>query len=217
MQHSPNIFATARLGIRTTWLLTVLGNTLLGVLFALFAFAAFRTWRDTGHVQMLLLAVQELIIVGLVVTRRRTQEMSLSPWDWAIALLGTAAPLLQQPSAPLHTTLEPLGLLVQLVGAALSLLATISLGRSFGIVAANRGVRTGGLYRFVRHPLYGSYLIGYVGFLIGNASTLNLLLIALAATCQYLRGRSEERVLARDPAYRAYMKRVRYRFLPGVF
>jgi protein-S-isoprenylcysteine O-methyltransferase Ste14 len=217
MSHSPNVFPTARLGVRIAWLQTIVGNTLLGVLFAFFAFAAYRTWRETGHVQMLLLAAQELIVVGLVVTRRRSQDMSLSPWDWSIALLGTAAPLLQQPGAPLHTALEPLGLLVQLAGASLSLLATISLGRSFGIVAANRGVRTGGLYRFVRHPLYGSYLVGYVGFVLGNASALNLLLVVIAALCQYLRGRAEERILARDPAYRAYTERVRYRFFPGIF
>ncbi|HWQ12662.1 MAG TPA: isoprenylcysteine carboxylmethyltransferase family protein [Roseiflexaceae bacterium] len=195
----------------------VIGNTLLGVLFALFVLAAYRSWQSTGHVQMLLLALQEAIVVGLVVTRRRSAETSRSPWDWGVAVVGTAAPMLQRPDAPLHLALEPFGIAVQILGAGLSVLATVSLGRSFGIVAANRGVRTGGLYRFVRHPLYGSYLVGYAGFLLGNASPLNLLLVAVAAACQYLRGLAEERVLARDPAYAAYMARVRYRFLPYIF
>lgn len=217
MSHTPNTIPSIRLALPLPRVQIVVGNTLLGVLFALFALAAYRTWRETGHTQMLLLALQELITVGLVVSRRRSTDTSGSRWDWAVALLGTAAPLLQRPDAPIHSALEPLGIAIQLAGAALSLGATISLGRSFGIVAANRGVRTGGLYRFVRHPLYGSYLIGYVGFLLGNASLLNLVLIATAALCQYLRGKAEERVLARDPAYSTYMQRVRYRFFPGIF
>jgi protein-S-isoprenylcysteine O-methyltransferase Ste14 len=195
----------------------VAGNALLGVLFVMFAFAAFRSWQQTGQVQMLLLAFQEAIIVGLVVTRRRTRDVSRSPWDWGIAFLGTAAPLLQRPGVPLHLALEPLGVTVQVLAAALSLGATIFLGRSFGIVAANRGVRTSGPYRYVRHPLYGSYLVAYVGFLLGNASLLNLMLVLTCAVCQYLRATAEERTLARDPEYREYMARVRYRFLPGIF
>lgn len=193
------------------------GNILLGTLFTLFAYAAFRSWSDTGHVQMLILALQEAIIVALVVVRRRSMHTSHQIGDWAIALVGTAAPMLQRPAELLHPALEPLGIGLQLLGAGLSVFATVSLGRSFGIVAANRGVRTTGLYRFVRHPLYGSYLISYVGFLIGSASVLNLLLIALATLSQYLRARAEERVLRLDPAYREYMARVRWRFIPYIW
>ncbi len=92
-------------------------------------------------------------------------------------------------------------------------MAVISLGRSFGIVAANRGVRTTGFYRFVRHPLYGSYLVGYLGFLLGNLSIWNVSLIVLTVLCQYARARAEERVLLQDPAYQAYAQQVRYRFI----
>jgi protein-S-isoprenylcysteine O-methyltransferase Ste14 len=195
----------------------IVGNTTLGVLFALFALAAYRSWQGSGHAQMLLLAIQEAVIVGLVVIRRRSAETSRSLRDWGVALVGTAAPLLQRPDTPLHPALEPLGIAIQVLGAGLSVLATVSLGRSFGIVAANRGVRTGGLYRFVRHPLYGSYLIGYLGFLLGNTAPANLLLVATTVLCQHQRSVAEERVLARDPAYRAYMARVRYRFFPYIF
>jgi hypothetical protein len=40
----------------------------------------------------------------------------------------------------------------------LVLAATLRLGRSFGIVATNRGIQTGGLYRIVRHPIYAAYV-----------------------------------------------------------
>jgi protein-S-isoprenylcysteine O-methyltransferase Ste14 len=191
-------------------------NVLIASLFALFAYAAFISWWTTGHVQSLILAFQELLIVGLAITRRNSIVESRSLWDWAMALIGTAAPLLQRPG-PTLPALEPVGLALQLAGAVLATLAVLSLGRSFGIVAANRGVRTSGFYRFVRHPLYGSYIVGYVGFLLGNLTIQNVLLIVLTVLCQYARAVAEERILLQDPAYQAYAQRVRYRFIPYIF
>jgi protein-S-isoprenylcysteine O-methyltransferase Ste14 len=193
-----------------------LENVALGVLFTIFALSAFTTWQQTGHPQMLLLAAQEVLIIGLAVTRRRTVDVSRSWWDASIALVGTAAPLLQRSGGFTTPAIEAFGLVIQLAGAALALIATFSLGRSFGIIAANRGVKTGGLYRLVRHPLYGSYLFSYLGFFLGNLSLLNLLVIGFSFLCQYLRARSEEQVLLRDPAYQEYARRVRYRFIPFV-
>src|SRR5262245_10803957 len=206
-------------------------NILIGVLFAFFAYAAFLNWRTTGHLQSLILAFQELLIVGLAITRHHSVAETRSIWDWIVALLGTAAPLLQRPAPtaieeaapllqqPLLTgpLLNSLGLLLQIVGAILATIAIFSLGRSFGIVAANRGVRTSGFYRFVRHPLYGSYLVGYLGFLLGNLSVWNIVLIAITILCQYARAVAEERILLQDPIYQAYAQQVRYRFLPYIF
>jgi protein-S-isoprenylcysteine O-methyltransferase Ste14 len=191
-------------------------NILIGVLFTFFSYAAFMTWRSTGNVQPLILAFQELLIVGLAITRHHTVAESRSAWDWVVALVGTGAPLLQRPGLVLPV-LEPIGLGLQIVGTALATLAVMSLGRSFGIVAANRGVRTTGFYRFVRHPLYGSYMVGYLGFLLGNLNVLNVLLIILTLFCQYARAVAEERILLQDPVYQAYAQQVRYRFIPYIF
>lgn len=201
----------------TAGALTILSNVFVGALFTIFAAAAFSAWQRNGHIPMLLLAAQEVLIVGLVVTRRRSVVETRAAWDWVLALAGTSAPLLQRPAPTDLAALAASGIGLQIVGAGLSVFATISLGRSFGVVAANRGVRTGGLYRWVRHPLYGSYMVGYIGFLLGNPTAWNLLLIATTFTCQYLRARAEERVLAQDPAYAAYMKTVRWRFWPHIF
>jgi protein-S-isoprenylcysteine O-methyltransferase Ste14 len=206
-------------------------NILIGVLFAFFAFAAFLSWRSTGHIQSLVLAFQELLIVGLAITRHHSIAESRSAWDWIVALLGTAAPLLQRPTPPVggdtvsvfqqalvaSPVLESIGLAFQIVSTILATVAVISLGRSFGIVAANRGVRTSGLYRFVRHPLYGSYMVSYLGFLLGNLSIWNVALIAITVLCQYARAVAEERILLQDPVYQAYARQVRYRFIPYIF
>src|SRR4030095_6617633 len=105
--------------------------------------ADLKNWRNTGHTQSLILAFQELLIVGLAITRHHSIVESRSLWDWGVALLGTAAPLLQRPGLTLPA-LEPIGLGLQIIGTVLATIAVGSLGRSFGIVAANRGVRTTG-------------------------------------------------------------------------
>ncbi len=215
-QHTPEVPVTPPPTTFFTRVLSIGSNVLIGVLFSFLAFTAYYTWQATGHVQMLLLALQELFIVGLAITRRYSIEESRSPWDWFIALVGTGAPLLQRPGLELPI-IAPIGLTIQIIGTFLALIATISLGRSFGIIAANRGVRTGGFYRFVRHPLYGSYLVGYIGFLLADLSIANLLLIILTILAQYLRAIAEERILSHDPTYRAYMQQVPYRFIPYVF
>lgn len=196
---------------------TIVENVTLGVCFTIFAIAAFQSWRTTGHVQLLLLALQETLIIGLAITRRRPKETSDSWWDITIALVGTALPLFQRAGGIQIELLRDIGIGFQVLSTGLSLFATWSLGRSFGVVAANRGVQTKGLYRVVRHPLYASYLIGYVGFVLGNLSLLNILVVSLSLACQVLRIQSEERVLSRDPDYVAYAARVRYRFFPFVY
>ena len=63
---------------------------------------------------------------------------------------------------------------VQLSGLLVAFLSLATLGRSFGIVAANRGVKTRGPYRFVRHPTYMGYLICYLGYVAENPRTAEL-------------------------------------------
>jgi protein-S-isoprenylcysteine O-methyltransferase Ste14 len=213
---TPSESAPGKFISSATRLRTLGTNILIGVLFVFFSFAAFVTWQATGRAQTLILAFQELLIVGLVITRRHSVVESRSVWDGTVALLGTAAPLLLRPSSTLPA-LAPIGLALQLVGVILATLAVFSLGRSFGIVAANRGVRTTGFYRFVRHPLYGSYMVGYAGYILGDLSIQNLVLIVLTILCQYARAVAEERILLQDPAYRAYAQQVRYRFIPYLF
>ena len=102
-------------------------------------------------------------------------------------------------------------------GLAISIAAKLFLNRSFGIVAANRGVKSGGPYRLVRHPMYLGYITTQVGFLIDNFTLLNALLYAGSWTLQILRIREEEGILAKDDIYAAYSQRVRWRLLPGVY
>jgi protein-S-isoprenylcysteine O-methyltransferase Ste14 len=169
------------------------------------------------NAQALLLVVSEGLGVALILLRRRSPSLSAHPFDWGLCLLAVILPLFvaRVPAgalipAALATALMLIGLLVQIA-------AKVTLWRSFGIVPANRGVRSGGLYRWLRHPMYAGYMLTHVGFLLGFPSLFNAALYGAAFAVQIARILREETILARDPAYRDYAARVRYRLLPGVF
>ena len=50
-----------------------------------------------------------------------------------------------------------------------------------GIVAAHRGIKTGGLYRAVRHPIYAAYLLAFGGFVLAHPSGYNTLVLLIWA------------------------------------
>jgi protein-S-isoprenylcysteine O-methyltransferase Ste14 len=85
------------------------------------------------------------------------------------------------------------------------------------MVPALRGVKTGGPYRFVRHPMYAGYAIGHVGFLLINPVWWNFAVYGAATACQVVRLLAEEKLLSRSPDYQAFRSAVRYRLIPGAF
>jgi protein-S-isoprenylcysteine O-methyltransferase Ste14 len=91
------------------------------------------------------------------------------------------------------------------------------LGRSFGIVAAHRGVVFAGPYRIVRHPIYLGYFVTHVGFLLANWSSRNVAIYIVVYFSQVARILSEEQILREDESCRAYCQRVRYRVIPFNF
>jgi protein-S-isoprenylcysteine O-methyltransferase Ste14 len=174
-----------------------------------------------------LLLVSEGLIVFLVLIRRAARDISPRPIDWIMAFAATTAPLLVQPVAKsegqaggaLTGTLWLAGIAaaIMLMGFLIQVHAKLILGRCFGCVAANRGVKFAGPYRMVRHPMYLGYLLTHLGFLCVNPAPWNFAAYALCYAIQVPRLLSEERLLIRDRRYRAYARLVRFRLIPGVF
>ena len=104
-----------------------------------------------------------------------------------------------------------------MIGLSMQVSAKIILGRGFGIIPANRGVRVLGPYRIVRHPMYAGYTLTHIGFLLANPSLSNAVVYIIAFGLQLMRIGREERVLMQDLAYVSFASRVRYRILPFVF
>lgn len=157
--------------------------------------------------------ISEGIVALFVLFRRRTDEISIKPFDWAVGVVGTMLPLLIVPSGNGWST----GVVFLIAGLAISLGAKISLRRSFGVVAANRGVKCDGLYGAVRHPMYLGYFLSYAGVLMLNPSIINAVLLTLWTACQIARIIAEEQVLLQDAAYQAHAQKVRFRLIPFVY
>ena len=168
------------------------------------------------HPLNVLILVSDGMVVMLVMFRRRTERVSLLPVDWLLAFAATAAPLMASPGGQALVPVT-VGASMMALGVVLSVWAKVALWRSFGLVAANRGVKSSGPYRWVRHPMYLGYALTQVGFVLLNPVWINLALYGSAFCLQLLRLRAEEQLLGRDPAYAAYMKSTPYRLAPGLF
>jgi protein-S-isoprenylcysteine O-methyltransferase Ste14 len=191
-------------------------NAALVVVFGLFAVANLMSWRDTGRPVGLGAVLLEGTTAVLFLVRRPPRETSgrVVAWVSAFAALSLAlARPTTHPNPGPWWTFEVL----QALGFVIAIAALVFLGRSFGVVAAIRQVKTSGLYRVVRHPVYSGYLAAYTGYLLENTSTRNLILFALGMAAQIVRIHEEERILIRDAAYRRYAARVRYRLIPFVY
>jgi protein-S-isoprenylcysteine O-methyltransferase Ste14 len=194
---------------------SVLSRALLVLLFTFFAWANLSSWLETGEPSGLGLMLLEGWVALMFVIRRPARDVSLSRLAWIAAPIGTFTMLLARPA---EGGLPPLLCeIVQLAGVAFAIVSLTALGRSFGLVAANRGVKTRGPYGLVRHPAYAGYLISYVGYVAENPSLRNIGLLLIGTAFQLIRIREEEQLLSRDSAYDTYRRRVRYRLIPLVY
>jgi protein-S-isoprenylcysteine O-methyltransferase Ste14/uncharacterized membrane protein (UPF0127 family) len=192
-------------------------NLALAALYAFFAAAHFTGVRNTGEwASIAPLVAQETLLVTLFLMRRPSIATSGRPRDWALGIAGTLLPLLMRPGAGAGS-LAWIGRPVQVVGLALAVVSILFLGRSIGVVAANRGIRTRGSYSVVRHPVYASYLLGYLGYLASYPSLRNCLLLVATAVMLSARAAVEERFLEADCVYGEYLARVPWRFVPYVY
>ena len=74
----------------------------------------------------------------------------------------------------------------------------------------------GGVYRRVRHPIYGGLILIAVGWSL-ISSPLALVFTFVLGLLLEVKSRLEESMLVqRFPEYDAYRDRVRWRFVPGV-
>jgi protein-S-isoprenylcysteine O-methyltransferase Ste14 len=161
----------------------------------------------------LMFIASEGLIAAMVLLRRSTDQISLRPMDWLTGALGGFLPMLVIPA---HGGFAG-GAVLLAAGFLISLGAKLSLRRSFGLIAANRGVKRSGLYALVRHPMYLGYLIAYSGTLMLNPSIWNAVLLTLWFGFEIVRIYSEEAILMQDPAYQEHAQKVRYRLVPGVW
>jgi len=192
-------------------------NFLLALMWVLFAAANLTDWDKAHRPVGLGAIVMELVVATLFLVRRKPWVTSSEPVAWAATAFGCWGMLTARPAYDPVLGLELVYFSLQLAGAAAAVYSLSALGRSFGLVAANRGIRTGGPYGLVRHPLYVSFFITDLGYVLENPSPWNVAVLFVVAGAQVVRIATEEDCLRGDPAYVSYCERVRYRLVPYVW
>ena len=204
---------------RTPWRLAGhLGlNIILAMAWGKFALNAYHRWAQTGSLVVLGLVVYNTILVSVTIARRPSVSTSTQIKDWLAAVVTVGLSMVFRPTEWDQWFAQAGGFILQGVGVVIMMVALASLGRSFGIVAANRGIKRSGLYGWVRHPLYAGELIFFTGFLLTTFSPYNTVLWFGVLCGLVTRSWAEEDHLSQDPEYQAYMKAVPYSFFPKLF
>jgi len=189
----------------------------VGIIFTLFAIRIGTDAVQTGRMTGVLLLASESLVVVLTIVRRHACIVDRSAMTRVLTLLSMAGPPLVYPTHLVPFAPEAITVTVSAVGLLVVIAGKLSLGRSFGLLPANRGIVSSGCYRVLRHPIYLGYLITHVAFVAANPSLWNAALLLISDTALLRRAIYEERTLAKDPEYCEYMDRVRWRVVPLVF
>lgn len=200
------------MNLRTVRLM--IGNALLAALWGWFGLRFLTALLADWHVRDAFFFVLESLFAVMFLVRRAPKTQSSDPGEWFVALAGSCVPFLM---APVTGGSAPVGIAVQCIGVGISVMGLISLNRSFGIVPANRGTRTGGMYRFVRHPIYAGHLVAQLGFVIAALSVRNAAVLAASFVFLLMRIVFEEDLLKKDHEYSAYASRTPWRLLPFIY
>jgi protein-S-isoprenylcysteine O-methyltransferase Ste14 len=184
---------------------------------AVFAWRIVGEYRISGYWLLLAVLLGEVVVLALVLIAPRPTQVSVTPRSLFFTNVATFYFLVVSVKTGTQWLPPAVPGLLVLFGIFLQVAAKLTLGRCFGLLPAIRGIVVSGPYRVVRHPIYAGYFFTHLGFFLVATSWHNLFVYVGLYACQIMRILDEERLLAQTPSYAAYMQRVRWRMIPGVF
>ena len=202
---------------RTVLTIRIVANLVAAFGAALFARAGLEFYQRTHSLIGAIFFGEEMWVVVAYLIRRPARLVSQRPIDWLLAFGGTFGGVLLRPSGSHPHWGVVAGFDVQMIGLVICVASFVALGRSFGFAAADRGLKQGGPYSIVRHPIYASYFFIQIGYLLQSLSLQNALVVAFICSCNVGRALVEERLLISSTSYGEYRSRVRWRLLPGAW
>ena len=164
--------------------------------------------------------LQHFIVLGIAVARPQPKV-----WDYSVAssvAVGVAyvypyAQVIYLRWSPGHVGWPAAGLVLVTLAAGLSLVSLLAMGRLFGVRPALRGLVTTGPYRFVRHPMYLSYILADIGYNLQEWNFVTIFLVLVGWMSLVYRIHAEERMLSQHAEWPAYAVLARYRLFPGIW
>ena len=161
--------------------------------------------------------LQHFIVLGIALTRPRpkVRDYSIaSSVAVGVAYLYPYAQVIYLRWSPGYVASPAVGLALVMLAAGLSLVSLLFIGRFFGVRPALRGLVTSGPYRFVRHPIYLSYVLADVGYNLQEWNFVTVFLVLIGWASLVYRIHAEELVLSEHTEWPAYVAIVRYRLIP---
>ena len=192
-------------------------NCILGLSFFIAMIPAARalSWSLFGLANIVWLSGAAIMgMLSFVRTPPRSTMVNLSTIGATAGMLFL--PCFMRPVGASSGGLALAGVALELFGIALTQIARVYMGRSFGVLPANRGVVSKGPFSLIRHPIYFGWLVLSIGYAMSYPTARNILLILVTLPFMVWRIEQEETHLSEDPEYCSYERRVRFRLWPGV-
>jgi len=164
--------------------------------------------------------LQHLVVLGVALTRPSPSVRDYSIASSTAVIIAYAYPYAQVIYlrwSPGEEAWPEGGLALVTLAAGLSFLSLLAIRRRFGVRPALRGLVTSGPYRFVRHPMYLSYILGDIGYNLEEWNFVTVLLVLIGWASLVYRIYAEERVISQDAGWLAYRAQVRYRLFPDLW
>lgn len=156
---------------------------------AAFAVIAFGRWFKTGFLFFALVAARDCFATYFLIFRRSQRGPKTDIWKMAVAYLSSALPLIYM-RGNMNSAISNV---LMISGFALSTVALLELGSSFGVAPANRGFVKTGVYRYLSHPIYVGYGIAEAGAVASNPQ--NIAIFGVSAALYLFRGHLESKQL----------------------
>jgi protein-S-isoprenylcysteine O-methyltransferase Ste14 len=164
--------------------------------------------------------LQHAVVLGIALTRPTPTARDYSIASSTAVVVAYAYPYAQViylRGSPGYEGWPGGGLVLVIFAAGLSLVTLLTLGTLFGVRPAVRGLATRGPYKFVRHPMYLSYILADIGYNLQEWNVVTLLLVLVGWASLVYRIQAEERVLSQHSGWPGYAASVRSRLLPGLW
>ena len=192
-------------------------SALLCLFWGYFTVIRGRALLDGFEFTDLLWFVYNVSITLMFLIRVRPSVVSMNPIHWVVASITSFSGFIfsrqgTDHGAILSVTADSLIVFAIVLG----IVTALILGRSYDFLPALRVVKTDYVYEIVRHPMYLSSIMIKLGYVLNNTSIYNICLLIVIMALYNKRARYEEDIMSHCDSYVSYLRRVKYRFIPGI-